>query len=229
MTERDESFFTRWSKRKIESKEGASESVHPSEPVPDRPGDRSEAASAPQTFDPKAFPLPIPELEEIVAGFDMRPFLQKGVPESLKNAALRKLWHCDPAISEFVSPALDYAHDYNNPDTIAGFGNLTSSQDLTDLLSNLFSTGDKASDTPETNDVLPEPNQDGAALLDHHRPETTSDVTHSEIDTKSMSSLQIVAEDVADKVQNEHPENEAHPKYRDKKSQLALHGSALPE
>ena len=32
----------------------------------------------------------------------MRPFLQKGVPENLKNAALRKLWVTDPAIAGFV-------------------------------------------------------------------------------------------------------------------------------
>ena len=102
-------FLARWSQRKIDQSKPASDTSAPP-PVAARPDDTDN-----KPFDPQAFELPIPDLDDIVAGFDMRPFLQKGVPENLKNAALRKLWVTDPAIAGFVSPALDYAHDYNTP------------------------------------------------------------------------------------------------------------------
>ena len=46
---------------------------------------------------------------------DITGFLRKGVPEHLRNAALRKSWALDPAIRNYVNPALDYAYDWNTP------------------------------------------------------------------------------------------------------------------
>lgn len=147
-----EPFLARWSKRKIDTKnQKTAETATPLAPAP------VSEASAEGPFDPQAFELPIPALEEIVAGFDMRPFLQKGVPESLKNAALRKLWVTDPAIAGFVSPALDYAHDYNTPGAAPGFGPLVGDHDLTSLMQNLFSRDpkDKTPQAPQTIAQMP--------------------------------------------------------------------------
>jgi len=148
-------FLARWSKRKIDNTRRT---------LPDKSSQLPQAHQADSTieqpFDPKAFELPVPELEDIVAGFDMRPFLQKGVPEHLKNAALRKLWVTDPAIAGFVSPALDYAHDYNTPGAAPGFGPLIGDHDLTSLMENLFSRDpqDKTPQEPrEQTQTLPSP------------------------------------------------------------------------
>lgn len=136
--EEREPFLARWSKRKIDnSKQPPADGVSPMPAIARTDGD------AEKPFDPKDFELPIPDLDDIVAGFDMRPFLQKGVPESLKNAALRKLWITDPAIAGFVSPALDYAHDYNTPGAAPGFGPLVGDHDLTSLMENFFSRDPK--------------------------------------------------------------------------------------
>ena len=66
-------FLARWSKRKIDNTRRT---------LPDKSSQLPPAHQADSTieqpFDPKAFELPVPELEDIVAGFDMRPFLQKG-------------------------------------------------------------------------------------------------------------------------------------------------------
>ncbi len=136
--EEREPFLARWSKRKIDNSKQS-----PTDGVPPLPAVARTDADAEKPFDPQAFELPIPDLDDIVAGFDMRPFLQKGVPESLKNAALRKLWVTDPAIAGFVSPALDYAHDYNTPGAAPGFGPLIGDHDLTSLMENFFSRDPK--------------------------------------------------------------------------------------
>jgi hypothetical protein len=149
-------FLARWSQRKIDQSKPAADT---SAPLP--------VAAPPEVtddkdFDPQAFELPIPDLDDIVAGFDMRPFLQKGVPESLKNAALRKLWVTDPAIAGFVSPALDYAHDYNTPGAAPGFGPLIGDHDLTSLMQNLFSREPKDK-TPQTPQIIQQISQEPQA------------------------------------------------------------------
>ena len=95
------------------------------EPEPDAP-----AAEAPNRRRPRPLPKPmstpefdlssLPKLEELTAATDITAFLRKGVPEHLRNAALRKSWALDPAIRNYVNPALDYAYDWNTPGGVPG-------------------------------------------------------------------------------------------------------------
>jgi hypothetical protein len=64
----------------------------------------------------------LPSLEELTADTDITVFLRKGVPESLRNAALRRMWSLDPKIRDFVSEAREYAYDWNTPGGVPGFG-----------------------------------------------------------------------------------------------------------
>ena len=207
-------FLARWSQRKIDQSKPASDTSAP-QPVAARPDDTDN-----KPFDPQAFELPIPDLDDIVAGFDMRPFLQKGVPENLKNAALRKLWVTDPAIAGFVSPALDYAHDYNTPGAAPGFGPLIGDHDLTSLMENLFSRDpkDKTPQEPrKMTQIPPEPQSEALPPPAQELvPEAQEPVPEAQTETKTA---------LITPAQNEHPVTSA-PIAPPPKSR---HGSALPE
>ena len=88
-------------------------------PVVPSGGPRSHPGSAPEGE--TEGPEPLPRIEDLTAESDMSVFLQAGVPQALKMAALRRAWSLDPAIRDYVGPA-EYAHDFNNPATIPGFG-----------------------------------------------------------------------------------------------------------
>src|SRR3546814_4122009 len=53
--------------------------------------------------------------------FPYTTLFRSGVPESLKKAALRKMWSLDPAIRDHVGLA-ECAWDFNRPGSIPGFG-----------------------------------------------------------------------------------------------------------
>jgi hypothetical protein len=62
----------------------------------------------------------LPPVESIVAGTDIRPFLQVGVPAALTRAALRSAWAADPAVRDFIEIA-ENQWNFNDPAGIPGF------------------------------------------------------------------------------------------------------------
>src|SRR5258708_32355099 len=124
----DKGFLARWSQRKREAKRDgdapAAESAVPAEPV----------AEAEPEFDLSS----LPKLEEMTATTDITGFLRKGVPEHLRNAALQKSWALDPAIRNYVNPALDYAYDWNTPGGVPGGGELGAGVDVARLVSQIM-------------------------------------------------------------------------------------------
>src|SRR5712672_4742856 len=109
----DKGFLARWSQRKQEAKQPERDA---------RVADVDAAAgSAPEAEVPQEFDLSsLPSLDELTPETDITTFLRKGVPEHLRNAALRKSWALDPAIRNYVNPALDYAYDWNTPGGVPG-------------------------------------------------------------------------------------------------------------
>lgn len=107
----DDNFFSRWSRLKRAPPKPAV--VAPEAPAAEK---LPEGDALQELIDA------LPKLEDIVAGQDLSVFMKAWVPEPLRNAALRRLWSVDPAVRDFVSEALDYAYDYNNPASISGFG-----------------------------------------------------------------------------------------------------------
>jgi hypothetical protein len=75
----------------------------------------------------------LPPIESIVAGSDIRAFLQKGVPAALVRAALRQAWSSDPAIRDFIEIA-ENQWDFARPETIPGFGPLGPSDEVQSLV-----------------------------------------------------------------------------------------------
>jgi hypothetical protein len=97
-------FLSRWSRLKNEAK-GEDNSPHPTPP----PAEPEEGENAP----PPADPIPeLPPIETLTKDSDFSPFLQSGVPEELRRAALSRLWASDPL---FTQPEVFDLHmeDYN--------------------------------------------------------------------------------------------------------------------
>jgi hypothetical protein len=130
----DKGFLARWSQRKHEAKRDsdapAAEAAVPTVPV----------AEAEPEFDLSS----LPKLEEMTATTDITGFLRKGVPEHLRNAALQKSWALDPAIRNYVNPALDYAYDWNTPGGVPGSSELGAGMDVARLVSQIMGGGESA-------------------------------------------------------------------------------------
>jgi hypothetical protein len=140
--DRDKGFLARWSQRKQEAKQ----------PEP------AQAESAAETVESSGLPAPqgedvtpefdlstLPKLEELTGSSDITAFLRKGVPEHLRNAALQKSWALDPAIRNYVNPALEYAYDWNAPGGVPGGGELGAGVDVARLVSQIM--GEPAGET----------------------------------------------------------------------------------
>jgi hypothetical protein len=126
----DEQFLARWSRRKQEAKashaEPASEGAEAHGPAPSDP-----AAGEPTPRETE--PSHLPPIESIDAATDITAFLRRGVPQELSRAALRRAWSADPAIRDFVGLA-ENAWDFNDPNAMAGFGELDYSAEQVDAL-----------------------------------------------------------------------------------------------
>jgi uncharacterized protein DUF3306 len=150
MSSRDESgddkgFLARWSQRKREAEQP--------EPKPAAPAVDAGAPSGPVAEGDAAreveFDLSsLPKLEELTGTTDITAFLRKGVPEHLRNEALRKSWALDPAIRNYVNPALEYAYDWNTPGGVPGTGELGAGFDVARMVSQIM--GGEPSDPPTT-------------------------------------------------------------------------------
>lgn len=129
-------FLGRWSRRKIEAKERTEKDLREEE-RPDAsaretaPDAEAEAVAATPVDEPETLSeeelAALPPLESFTIDTDITPFLRRGVPKALKNAAMRKMWLLDPAIRNYRDVALDYAYDWNTPGGVPGnSGSITS-------------------------------------------------------------------------------------------------------
>jgi hypothetical protein len=102
--------------------------IPPSQPSPTR-GEGSDAQ--PEMVEP-------PSLDLVDKDFDLAHWLKQNVPESWKLAALRRAWESDPAIAGYLDPARDYALDWNTPGGAPGYGPLSESDNVEEMLANIF-------------------------------------------------------------------------------------------
>jgi hypothetical protein len=128
----DKGFLARWSQRKQEAKQGS-----------DAPAAAADVPAEPAAVaEPELDLSSLPKLEEMTATTDITGFLRKGVPEHLRNAALRKSWALDPAIRNYVNPALDYAYDWNTPGGVPGSSEIGAGMDVARLVSQIMGSGE---------------------------------------------------------------------------------------
>lgn len=115
-----EGFLARWSRRKRAAREGLdappAEPTAPAPPAPAEPAPIAAPEAEAEPFDLAS----LPRLEDLTPTSDITAFLRKGVPLSLRNAALRRMWSLDPAIRDFIGP-VDYGWDWNTPGGVPDF------------------------------------------------------------------------------------------------------------
>ena len=138
---REDGFLARWSRRKIEVRR---DEAHPPAPPPGAedapvPEDGPAAELTPEAIEA------LPKIEDLTPETDITAFLRKGVPDALRNAALRRMWSLDPAIRDHVGDARDYAYDWNVPGGVPGNGPLLPGDDVEAMLRGMF-----PEDGPET-------------------------------------------------------------------------------
>jgi len=129
-----EDFLSRWSRRKDEARRAergtTQQSSDPGEAKPEaarRRADDPETRNVEPALTPEEIAA-LPKIDELTADTDITVFLRRGVPEGLRNAALRRMWMLDPAIRDFVGHARDYAYDWNTPGGVPGSGTIQSDE-----------------------------------------------------------------------------------------------------
>lgn len=131
----DEEFLARWSRLKREAEAGHALPV-PTAPGPtDTVGANSPvpSAGAAGSANPEFDLSSLPPIDSIAAATDVSAFLRDGVPQELRRAAFRRAWTADPAIRDFVGLA-ENAWDFNDPNSMPGFGSLEYSAEQLEAL-----------------------------------------------------------------------------------------------
>jgi hypothetical protein len=117
MSDDGETFLDRWSR----AEEPRSEAEEPRQ-------------SGARNAEPEEVPLEdLPPIESIDASTDLSQWLRKRVPDAWRQAALKRVWATDPAISQFTGVA-ENSWDWNAPEGVPGFGPLSPTYNVTQLL-----------------------------------------------------------------------------------------------
>lgn len=118
----DDSFLSRWSRRKQQAKHGEplpAEPPPPVAPASGAPGPPVSTEPPPQHTEVAQEAPPLPTLEDVAKlsrDSDFAPFMRPGVDNGVKQAAMKKLF-ADPHFN--IMDGLDtYIDDYNKPDPL---------------------------------------------------------------------------------------------------------------
>lgn len=143
-------FLERWSRRKREATDAgiADDTPQVAEPAVVPPAstvDREESAAmsaesaavAPESKEDPHVTFSLPRLDELTAETNIALFMQRGVPDAIRNAALRKMWALVPAIRDFRTPA-EYDFDWNTPGGAPGYGPLTESDNVAEMIERIL-------------------------------------------------------------------------------------------
>jgi hypothetical protein len=173
----NKSFLARWSQRKHEAKQPDRDAPTVNSDAPSGPVAESDAA---QEFDLSS----LPKLEDMTATTDITAFLRKGVPEHLRNAALRKSWALDPAIRNYVNPALEYAYDWNTPGGVPGNSEIGAGVDVARLVSQIMGGGES---THEASPSVAEPGKEPASDATHSGKHDATQTPEPDLPTRASS------------------------------------------
>jgi hypothetical protein len=158
MSEPDDGFLARWSRRKrLHEDPPTNESPVAIDQISEQSTQQSgPAEGAPEAADVERDMEALPRIEDLTAESDLSAFLRAGVPQELQKAALRRVWSLDPAIRDYCGPA-DYAFDFNNPDALPGFASKKVAE-LAKKVLNELADAEKVpkDDAPPPSPLLPE-------------------------------------------------------------------------
>lgn len=103
----EEPFLARWARRKRDA-QGQPAEARREEPIADpaRSGGGPASADVRETAEAPELDLSkLPKVDELTAESDISAFLDKRVPQLLRNAALSRMWSLDPTIRDFIEVA----------------------------------------------------------------------------------------------------------------------------
>lgn len=134
-------FLSRWSRRKREvvQVDEPSPLAGPS-PQPDetaQPGAAIDDAYGADTIADEDIAA-LPSLDSLTAETDLTQFLRIGVPQAIRNAALRRMWSIDPGIRDYLSEAREYAFDWHIPGAVPGTGPMLPTDDIAGMVRDVF-------------------------------------------------------------------------------------------
>jgi hypothetical protein len=155
----EDRFLGRWSRRKQEARK---------EPQASEAG--TAAAEAPAPAVPESLDeataeeiAALPSVESVMDVAGLRPFLRRGIPAAMRQAALRRIWRLDPKIRDYVDAAQDYAFDWNAPGGVPGGGGIVTQEQVAGILDRLFAPKTPAEPTPQEDpQAVPVAVQEGA-------------------------------------------------------------------
>src|SRR3546814_12878449 len=84
----DKPFLSRWSQRKRQAVEEDAAAAAQAD---------AETAAEPTVAPEAVDPATLPDIDALAVGADFPVFMREGVPNALKQRALRRLWQVDPA------------------------------------------------------------------------------------------------------------------------------------
>ena len=124
-----------WSRRKLAARRGEGDPPREAEEAPVEKV--ADVRGEPDGVD-EEYIAALPPIDTIGDGSDIKPFLARGVPASLKNTALRRLWSATPGVRDYSDPAVDYAWDWNAPGGVPGGGGTLSESAVAKMVKNLI-------------------------------------------------------------------------------------------
>lgn len=164
-----EDFLSRWSRRKRDARR--SDTAAPTEPPTQEPSAQGNAAPSESRPADELSPeevAALPPVEGLTAESDIAAFLRRGVPQALRNAALRRVWALDPEIRDYVGHARDYAYDWNVAGGVPGTGPLEAGTDVGRMVEDIFGRPDLTA--AEDTGGAGEPQQPNAAVASRDPP-----------------------------------------------------------
>lgn len=212
MSTGNDNIFARWSRRKQAVRDSETPASDQNEGGFDKaaeadtePAEQQIESVGPDAAEPVE---PLPRLEDLTAESDLSTFLRNGVPEALKRAALRKVWSLDPAIRDYIGPS-EYAWDFNQPGSMAGFGPLDAKEAASEFLATMSggvragldrvvtssgtpSTPPEAAATPLEQDAnaSPEDPADAASAAESSEPSSPQSLSSGPADGKAEETAQ---------------------------------------
>jgi len=231
-------FLSGWSRRKLAAKRKEA-APPPADEEPEALPELQPADAAPEEVEDAELIAALPSLDDITAGFDIKPFLAKGVPAKLKNAAMRKLWLASPSVRDYVDPAVDYAWDWNAPGGVPGGGGILSEQSVAKMVKDLIGGSSK----PEEAQAGEELAQDATAqdfAQDATAQDFAQDATAQDFAQETPPDSDDAAQDIPDApsepvrrtTKTEQPEMDAVQQATQRGDQAPVprrHGGAAPE
>lgn len=144
---REDGFLSRWSRLKQEAAQPVPARPTPADAQADRDAAAARAAEAArlsaehaagEARERESLLAKLPKLEDLRADSDFSLFMHPLVPQSLRSAALARLWSLDAAIFSYEDPARDYAWNWNVPGGVPGGGPAPSAEEVQSTLREIF-------------------------------------------------------------------------------------------